>query len=80
MNYQVKELPALLDWWALKSKLGWPFGRTHTERLERRDVDPFPKRLRLCGGRRARIVWNTAEVLAWLDRQGVSIKVPPTSP
>lgn len=32
MSYKVK-LPLYLTWSALKKKLGWPYGRTHTGRL-----------------------------------------------
>src|ERR1700733_3051572 len=50
MNTPVK-LPLYLSWSALKKLLGWPYGRSHTSRLESdpkyHQGDPFPLRGRI---------------------------------
>jgi hypothetical protein len=47
MSTQVK-LPLYVSWRKLKDVLGWPYGRTHTNRLETEPEyygdDPFPRR------------------------------------
>lgn len=68
------KLPLMIDWKLLKEQVGWPYGRTHTDRLEEQEHDPFPKRIKLGDGRGARIVWPTQEVLDWLRRRKVPIK------
>lgn len=71
---QQKELPLLSDWDVLTNKIGFPYGRTHTDRLEKQKKDPFPKRIKLGEGRGARIVWPTQQVLDWLSRRKVPIE------
>ena len=65
-------LPLALTFDGLKEKLGFPYGRTHTDRLEdpEQTRDPFPKRVKLGEGRGARIVWPTRQVLEWMQRRG----------
>jgi predicted DNA-binding transcriptional regulator AlpA len=68
------KLPLLSDWKVLKNEIGWPYGRTHTDRLEDQEKDPFPRRIKLGDGRGARIVWPTHDVVEWLRRRKVPIK------
>jgi hypothetical protein len=77
MSHIVK-LPLYLSWGALKKLLGWPYGRSHTERLEtdpkyHKGV-PFPRRGRPTGGgRHAHPMWYTPDVLEYFKRRGLRV-------
>ena len=55
-----------IDWKGLK-KLGFPFSRAHTQRLE--DDKKFPERVNL-GARR--VVWPYGPVLEWFAKHGLT--------
>ena len=78
MTHTVVKLPLYLSWSALKKLLGWPYGRSQTNRLENElkyhKGNPFPKRVRFTsGGRSAHPMWYTPDVLAYLKRHGARI-------
>ena len=50
----------VVDWKGLKA-LGWPYSRTHTQRLE--DAGKFPKRFKLVDARSAHPMWLRRLVL-----------------
>ena len=71
-------LPLYLTWNALKRVLGWPYGRSHTQRLETdpkyHHGDPFPPRGKVGGPHRsAHVLWYTPDVLDWLKRRGLRV-------
>jgi hypothetical protein len=71
-------LPLYLSWKALKQLLGWPYGRSHTARLENEAKyhkgDPFPRRGRIDGGsRNSHPMWYTPHVLDWFKRHGLTV-------
>ena len=50
----------VVDWKGLKA-LGWPYSRSHTQRLE--DAGVFPKRFKLSDHRNAHPMWLRRLVL-----------------
>jgi hypothetical protein len=71
-------LPLYLTWNALKRVLGWPYGRSHTQRLETdpkyHHGDPFPSRRKVVANvRSAHVLWYTPDVLDWLKRRGLRV-------
>jgi hypothetical protein len=75
MNTPVR-LPLYLTYKALKN-LGWPYGRSHTQRLEidpkYHHGDPFPLRGRIGGHRNAHPLWFTPQVLDYFKRHGLPV-------
>jgi hypothetical protein len=73
MHIPVK-LPLYLSWSALKKLLGWPYGRTHTRRLETdpkfHHGNPFPLRGRIGRDRNSHPLWYTPDVLDYFKRHG----------
>jgi len=73
MSTTVK-LPLYLSWRKLKDVLGWPYGRTHTDRLEtdpKYAHDPFPRRGKIGSHRNSHPMWYTPAVLGELrERDG----------
>lgn len=68
-------LPLYLSWKDLKSKVGWPYSRTHTSRLSdpRKNADPFPRALKAVRDRNSHPQWYTLDVLSWLKRRGFPV-------
>lgn len=46
-----------------------PLSRAHIWRLEQREEDPFPSRVKLGEGRRGKCAWWRHEVMDWLSRR-----------
>jgi predicted DNA-binding transcriptional regulator AlpA len=67
------KLPLMLTWEKLLELLGHPWERTHTDRLEKKKKDPFPKRTKLGEERGARVVWPTHLVVEWYKRKGLPL-------
>ncbi len=75
MSYKVK-LPLYLTWSALKKRLGWPYGRTHTGRLMFDPAyakDAFPVCRKLGPYRHSHPIWYTPAVLDYFKRHGLPI-------
>jgi hypothetical protein len=75
MSTKVK-LPLYLSWRKLKDVLGWPYGRTHTHRLEidpkYHRNDPFPRRGKIgLKHRSSHPMWYTPAVLDYFKRHGL---------
>lgn len=69
-----KELPLYLTYQNLKKLIGWPFGRTHTQRLmddEEYADRRFPKARKLGPHRNSPPMWYTPDVLEYLKRHGL---------
>jgi hypothetical protein len=73
-------LPLYLTWSALKKLIGWPYGRSHTKRLESEPAyhhgDPFPQRGRIGAHQNAHPLWYTPDVLDYLKRHGLPTPDP----
>lgn len=54
----------LVDWKTLK-KMGWPYSRTHTNRLIKAGVLPAP--LKLGQHERGRVAWRWKDIHNFLD-------------
>ena len=69
------KLPLYLSWRKLKDVLGWPYGRTHTQRLETDPKyygdDPFPRRGKIGPHRSSHPMWYTPAVLDYFKRHGL---------
>src|ERR1700688_1240898 len=68
-------LPLYLSWRALK-QVGWPYSRSHTERLETDEKyahDPFPRRGKIGTHRNAHPIWYTPTVLDYSKRHGLPV-------
>src|SRR5260370_33050198 len=69
------KLPLYVSWRKLKDVLGWPYGRTHTNRLETEPEyygdDPFPRRGKIGPHRNSHPIWYTPAVLDYFKRHGL---------
>jgi hypothetical protein len=74
MSTKVK-LPLYVNWRKLKDVLGWPYGRTHTKRLEdpKYAHDPFPQRGGIGTHRNNHPIWYTPAVLEYFKRHGLPV-------
>ncbi len=70
------KLPLYLSWSQLKRLVGWPYSRTHTERMETDPQyanDPFPRRGKVGAYRNAHPIWYTPAVLDYFKRHGLPV-------
>lgn len=70
------KLPLYLSFKALKENLGWPYGRTHTDRLmnEPEYADrQFPKPGKISAHRNSHPLWYTPDVLDYFKRHGLRV-------
>ena len=75
MSTQVK-LPLYLSWRKLEDVLGWPYSRTHTDRLEtdpKYAHDPFLRRGKIGSHRNSHPMWYTPAVLDYFRRHGLPV-------
>lgn len=69
------ERPLIVDWRGLK-RMGWPFSRSHTDRLM---YDPEYADRRFCEchklgtHRNSHPMWRVAEVLAYFEAHGLKV-------
>jgi hypothetical protein len=74
MSKQVK-LPLYISWRKLKDVLGWPYSRSHTQRLEDPEYthDTFPQRGGIGTHRNNHPIWYTPAVLDYYKRHGLPV-------
>ena len=55
-----------VDWKGLKTEFGWPYSRSHTDRLIEAGI--FPKAFKLRDSRYAKRLWRRSELTNFFDR------------